>query len=121
MAPRSKLLFNFIAIVFAAAAGIFVHYEVNEMAATFIAIRVAEVNVFAKVVRDNWDGIKSVPDEKKKVLLQTLDPALAGIEIRIMRDVIIILFYALVGSIILDRAVAMFKLWRASRSRDPAP
>src|SRR5271167_1016468 len=121
MAPRGKLLFNFIAIIFAAMAGIFVHYEVNELSATFIAIRVAEVNVFSKLVRDNWDGIKSVPDEKKRVLLQTLDPALAGIEIRIMRAAIIILFYALVGSIIVDRSVAMFKLWRESRRGSPGP
>jgi len=121
MAPRGKLWLNFIAIIFAATAGIVVHYEVNEISATFIAIRVAEVNVFAKLVRDNWDGIKSIPDEKKKILLQTLDPALAGIEIRMMRAAIIILFYALVVSIIIDRAVAMFRLWRASRPRNPAP
>ena len=32
-----------------------------------------------------------------------------------MRPIIIIMFYG-VGCIILDRAVAMFKLWRGSRS-----
>jgi len=121
MAPRGKLWLNLMAIIFAATAGIVVNYEVDEMSATFIAIRVAEVNVFAKLVRDNWDGIKSVSDDKKRILLQTLDSGLAGIEIRMMRDAIIILFYALVGSIIVDRAFAMFRLWRATRPRQPAP
>lgn len=120
MAPRGRLWLNFMAISFAATAGIVVHYEVYEMSATFIAIRVAEVNVFAKLVRDNWDGIKSVSDEKKMILLQTLDPSLAGIEIRMMRDAIILLFYALVVSIIVDRAFAMYRLWRAMRPRQPA-
>jgi hypothetical protein len=120
MATRSKLLFNFLAIVFAAMAGAFVHYEVNEISNTFIDIRVAEVKVFAKLVRDNWDGIKSVSDEKKQVLLQTLDPSQAGIEIRMMRTAIIVLFYGLAGCIILDRAVAMFKLWKASRQTNRA-
>ncbi len=120
MATRHKLLLNFIAIILAAMAGAFVHYEVNEISSTFIAIRVAEVNVFSKLVRDNWDGIKSVSDENKKLLLQTLDPTRAGAEIRVMRAIIIIMFYGLVGCIILDRAVAMFKLWRGSRSTNPS-
>ena len=118
---RSKLLFNLLAIIFAAVAGLYVHYEVNRLSATFIQIRVAEVNVFSKLVRDNWDSFKSVSDEKKKLLLQTLDPSQAGVEIRIMRTAIILLFYALVGSIILDRAVAVFRLCKASRPREPAP
>ena len=121
MATRGKLLFNFAVIFFAAIAGGFVHYEVNELSNTFIDIRVAEVKVFAKLVRDNWDGIKSVSDEKKEALLQTLDPTQAGFEIRMMRTAIIVLFYGLVGSIILDRAVAVFKLWKASRRAGPAP
>jgi hypothetical protein len=120
MATRRKLLLNFIAIIFAAMAGALVHYEVNKISSTFIAIRVAEVNVFAKLVRDNWNGIKSVSDENKKLLLQTLDPARAGAEIRVIRAIIIIMFYGLVGCIILDRTVAMFKLWRGSRSTNPA-
>jgi hypothetical protein len=121
MATRRKLLFNFLAILFAAMAGGFVHYEVNQLSNTFIDIRVAEVKVFAKLVRDNWDGIKSVSDEKKQTLLQTLDPSQAGSEIRLMRTAIIVLFYGLVGSIILDRAVAMFKLWKGSRETNRAP
>ena len=118
---RRKLLFNFVVILLAAMAGAFVHYEVDGIAATFIDIRVAEVQVFSKLVRDNWDGIKSISDEQKKLLLQTLDPSRAGSEIRVMRTVIIVLFYGIVGSIILDRAVAMFKLWKASRAAWVAP
>ena len=121
MATRRKLLFNLLAILFAAMAGVFVHYEVNEISNKFIEIRVAEVKVFARLVRDNWEGIQSVSDQKKEVLLQALDPSLAGMDIRVMRAAIIILFYGLVGSIILDRAVAMFKLWKASRPPNPAP
>ena len=120
MSMRRKVLLNLAVIVFAAGAGIFVQHQVNEMSSTFIAIRVAEVNVFSKVVRDNWDGIKSVSEENKKLLLQTLDPSRAGIEIRLMRAIIIILFYGLVASIILDRAVAIIKLWRQSQPKGPA-
>jgi hypothetical protein len=118
---RNKLLLNFFVILLAATAGAFVHYEVDGIAATFIDIRVAEVQVFSRLVRDNWDGIKSISDEQKKLLLQTLDPSRAGIEIRVMCTVIIVLFYGIVGSIILDRAVAMFKLWKASRAAWAAP
>lgn len=121
MATRRKLLFNLLAILFAAMAGAFVHYEVNEMSNTFIDIRVAEVKVFARLIRDNWDGIKSVSDDKKEALLATLDPSIAGIEIRWMRAAIIVLFYGLVGSIILDRAVAVFRIWKASRPPPLAP
>jgi hypothetical protein len=121
MAIRRKLLFNLLAILFVATAGGFVHYEVNEISNIFIDIRVAEVKVFARLVRDNWEGIKSVSDQKKESLLQALDPSLAGMDIRVMRAAIIILFYGLVGSIILDRGVAMFKLWKASRAPNPAP
>lgn len=120
MAMRSKLLLNLFAIIFAAVAGLYVHYQVNRLAATFIQIRVAEVNVFSKLVRDNWDSFKSVSDEKKKLLLQTLDPSQAGVEIRIMRTAIILLFYGLVACIILDRAVAVFRLYRAAPPREPA-
>jgi hypothetical protein len=121
MVMRRKLLFNFLVILLAAMAGGFVHYEVDGIAATFIDIRVAEVKIFSTLVRDNWDGIKSISDEQKKMLLQTLDPSRAGIEIRVMRTVIVMLFYGIVGSIILDRAVAMFKLWKASRAALVAP
>jgi hypothetical protein len=120
MSTRRKLLFNLFAILFAAMAGVFVHYEVNEITDLFIDIRVAEVKVFARLVRDNWDGIKSVSDQKKEALLQTLDPSQAGADIRVMRLAIIILFYGVVGSIVLDRAVATFKLWKASRPPNPA-
>lgn len=117
---RSKLLLNLLAIIFAAIAGLYVHYEVNQLSTTFIEIRVAEVNVFAKLVRDNWNGITSVSDEQKKLLLQTLDPSRAGVEIRAMRTAIIVLFYGLVGCVIIDRAVAVFRLWKTSRRLPPA-
>jgi hypothetical protein len=114
-------MFNCLAILLLALAAAFCHYGVNYISEMFVETRVAEVTFFSKLVRDNWDGIKSVPDEKKKVLLQNLDPVLAGFDIRAMRTIALVFLYLLYAVLILDRADALFKLWKASRQNIPAP
>ena len=35
-------------------------------------------------MKDNWDGITSITEEQKKVLLNNLDPSLAGYDVHAM-------------------------------------
>ena len=115
MPTRTKLLVNFSVIVLLVAATVYVHKGVNAIADTFIELRVADARFFSNLIRDNWDGIKSVPAEKKQILLRSLDPTLAGADLRLMRDMLLLIFYCFIGTVVVERLVSSFTLWRASR------
>lgn len=68
-----------------------------------------------RMIRENWEGIKSFSDKEKKELLELLDRERLAWDIRIMRfNILILLFGSLAGGII-DRIIAIFKLWKTSR------
>jgi hypothetical protein len=112
---RAKVLLNVIIILIAMGLAAYARNTVNEISATFTEVQVADAKFFSKLIRKNWEGIKTIPDEKKKVLLQNLDPALAAIDIRVMRTFILFLFYAIFGIVVIGRVAAIFKLWKTSR------
>ncbi len=116
MSTRTKLLLNLAGILLLVAATAYVHKSVNEIANTFIEIRVTDAEFFSRLLRDNWDGIKSIPVEKRKILLQNLDPALAGSDLRLMRDLLLLVFYCFTITLGITRLVVLFKLWRSSRN-----
>jgi len=70
---------------------------VNDIANGFTLDRKVQVAYFAKLVRDNWDGITTVPDEKKKILLTSLRPELAGTDIYVLRTLLLVFVCALFG------------------------
>jgi|SRR5579864_6901233 len=120
MATRTKLLLNLAAILLLVAATAYVHKVVNEVTNTFIEIRVTDAEFFSKLITDNWDGIKSIPIEKRKILLQNLDPALAGSDLRLMRDLILIVFYCFTITLAIERLVVLFRIWKSSRHAQDA-
>ena len=121
MTIRTKLLLNLVAILLAVAAAAYSHTAINRIAATFIEVRVADAKFFSQLVRDNWDGIKTVPDEKKKILLQNLDPSLAGTDLRLMRDLVLIFFYCIIVLFVVGRVDASLRLWKSLRRGTSAP
>ena len=118
----TQLLFSISAIVLLIAFVAYGQYVVTDITNTFIESRKTETKFFAELVRNNWDGIKNIPDEKKKILLETLDPELAATDIRVMSQIIIILLYLIGAGFILDRLIVIGKvLWamRYNKSLNP--
>ena len=113
MAIHRRLMLHGLAIVGLAAATMFMRYEINAIADIFISGREADAQFFAKLVRDNWDGISTVSSEKKKMLVRNLDPALAGADLRAMRDLMLTIVYAFMAAFAIQTAVSAIKTWRA--------
>jgi len=110
-------MFGLLALLGATA---YVHHAVDEITRTFIEIRVAEAKFFSKLVQDNWDGIKSVPNDKKEILMRNLDPEFAGTDLRTMRDLMLFVFYCFMGTIVIDRIRVTYRTWKAARSAKDA-
>ena len=74
------------------------------------------------MVKENWNGIKSIPDEKKRVLIDNLKPEFAGTDIRVMAEISLILVYALGVSLIFVSIGAILKIvkekWHNKASMD---
>ena len=113
MAIHRRLMLHGLAIVGLAAATMFMRYEINAIADIFIRGREADAQFFAKLVRDNWDGISTVSSEKKEMLVRNLDPALAGADLRAMRDLMLTIVYAFMAAFAIQTAVSAIKTWRA--------
>ena len=112
---QKRLLGSAVAIVVLTAFVAYGHYAITEITSTFVEGRKSESKFFQKMVRDNWDGIKSISDDKKKTLLENLNPELAGADIEIMGFLCRILVYVIGAGLILDRLIAIARLLFAKR------
>lgn len=120
MTTRTKVWLNVVAILITMGMASYSHYAINELAAIFTEVRVADAKFFSKLIRENWEGIKTIPDEKKKVLLQNIDPALTGSDIQIMRFLMLVFMYGMFALVVLNPVTAISKLWKASRHKNAA-
>ena len=102
-----------LAVVVLAAAAAYMHHAINAIADTFIEAREADARLFSNLVRDNWDGISTLSNEKKTVLVRNLDPAMAGVDIRAMRDLMLVLVYAFISGFAIQAVISAIKIWRA--------
>jgi hypothetical protein len=101
-----------------AAATAFMRHEINAITDTFIEIREADAHFFVKLVKDNWEGISTVSSDKKDILMRNLDPALAGADLRAMRDLMLAVVYGFMGAFAIQTLVSAIKIWRAANARD---
>jgi hypothetical protein len=101
-----------------AAATVIMRHEINAITDTFIESREADAHLFAKLVRDNWDGISTISSEKKEILVRNLDPALAGADLRAMRDLMLLVVYAFMAAFAIQTLVSAIKTWRAANASD---
>jgi len=121
MSTYVKLTLSVIGVVVSIVMGARCIYVVNDVADGFLQGRKTEVAYFAKLVRDNWDGIRTVPDEKKEILLKNLNPDLAGVDINVLRTLLLVLVYALYGLVTLLFLMASVSVWKKRRSSSDAP
>lgn len=112
---QKKLLGNVIAIFVLIAFVAYGHYALTEITNGFVADRKSEAIFFSKMVRENWDGIKSIPDEKKKILLKNLDSELVGTDIRVIGQLGLVIIYLFGFALILDRLIVIGKTFWARR------
>ena len=121
MSTRAKVLINIAAIAFFVGAAVFLYRGIDELAQTFIDLRKSDAQFFAKLIQDNWDGIRTIPEEKKKILVANLDPTIAGTDLSLFRRLSILFALLLCGLAVLDRIGALVRLWRATRAQTVAP
>ena len=121
MAPRTKIYLNVAWVLILLGLGVFAYVELNQVTAFMVDDRVAHANFFTRMIRENWEGIKSFSDTEKKELLELLDHERLAWDIRIMRIIILILIFGCIAPGILDRIIAIFKLWKTSRRGKIAP
>jgi hypothetical protein len=107
---HKQLLGSAAAIVALIAFVTYGHYAITELTTFFVEARKSESKFFFEMVRDNWDGIKTISDEKKKVLLENLDPVFAGADIEAMGLIARILIYLIGAGFALDRVIAIGKV-----------
>ncbi|MGB8338232.1 MAG: hypothetical protein WCD07_10995 [Burkholderiales bacterium] len=121
MPTKTKAILNLAAIAILVGAAAFVYHAINVLAQVHIDRRKSELQFFNRLIHDNWDGIHSIADEKKTILLANLNPAYAGSDIdefRVLQLMFALLFF---GVTIVDRLVALYKLWRASHNQSVSP
>jgi hypothetical protein len=121
MTTRTRSLLNLAAALFIGGLVAYTIHLLNQVTEDMIQDRIAHANFFSKLIKENWDGIKSFSDEEKKALLNSLNPTFLSMDIRMLRLVILILLCGFAVSIILGRLVVIFKLWQASSARNSAP
>jgi hypothetical protein len=115
MAPRTKIYLNVTWVLILLGLAVFAYIELNQVTAFMVDDRVAHANFFTRMIRENWEGIKSFSDKEKKDLLELLDRERLAWDIRIMRFIIFILLFGSIAAGILDRIIAIFTLWKTSR------
>jgi hypothetical protein len=121
---HKQLLGSAIAILVLIAFVAYGHYAMTEVTNTFVEARKSESKFFAEMVRNNWDGIKNIPEEKKKILLENLNPELAAADIETMGLISRILIYLIGAGFIFDRLIVIGRVLIAKRyntSLKPTP
>jgi hypothetical protein len=109
MSIQTKAILNLTAIVLLVGAAVYFYYGINKLSQMVTDGRKSE---------DNWDGIHSIPDEKKTILIANLDPANAGSDIDPFRILLIMFALLFFGVAIIGRLVALYKLSRVFRNLD---
>jgi hypothetical protein len=117
---RLRLVGNVVAMLAAVAMVAYGHYVLKEITHTFVDDRRGEAEFLSELVRDNWDGITSVPEEKKRVLLRNLSPQLAGTDVETMGFFARMFLYLLGVAFLADRAIAITKAVRSRAKRQPS-
>jgi hypothetical protein len=118
MSIQTKAILNLTAIVLLVGAAVYFYYGINKLSQMFTDGRKSEAQFFTQLIRDNWDGIHSIPDEKKTILIANLDPANAGSDIDPFRILLIMFALLFFGVAIIGRLVALYKLSRVFRNLD---
>ena len=114
---RRRMLFHGLAVLVLAAAAVFLHYGINAIADVFIDARQVDARLFASLVKDNWNGISTLSNEKKEILIRNLDPAMAGADIRTRRDLMLVLMYVGVGVFVIQVLDSAVKTWKAGDAK----
>ena len=121
MTRSNQILANLVAALLIALLVAYAAHLANQLTESMIQDRVVHANFFSKLVKENWDGIKSYSNDEKKALLDSLDPAALGTDIRMLRVVILFLLFGFGASVLLGRAAVIISLWRGSHARVPEP
>ena len=121
MTTRKRILINLAAALLIGGLAAYAIYLLNLVTDDMMQDRIAHANFFSRLIKENWEGIKSFSDEEKKALLDSLNPAFLTFDIRVLRLVILVLLCGFAVSIILDRFVVIFKLWRTSKAPNRVP
>ena len=115
MAPRTEIYLSVTWVLILLGLAAFAYIELNQVTAFMVDERVAHANFFTRMIRENWEGIKSFSDDEKKELLELLDLERLAWDIRVMRFLVFILLFGSIAAGILDRIIAISKLWKTSR------
>jgi len=120
MTTRTRILLNLLlALMVGALVGYAIHL-LNSVVDHMIEDRIATAKFFSKLIKDNWDTIKSSDDEKQ-ALLDLLDPKFLSTDIGFLYVFSLTLLFAMGAAFVLGRLTEAFKLWRASKARNVAP
>lgn len=114
---RTRIVLNLAIILFLVGLSSYIHHTVTEITEIFASARIADAKFFSKLILENWDGIRTIPDEKKKIVLKNLDPSLATVDLQAMRTLLLCTFYVFIGGAVVGRVVALYSLWKKSRRR----
>jgi hypothetical protein len=114
---NSKVLQNVVVIFLLCGGLALAHYSISSVSALLIEARTTEARVLRSIVQDNWKGIQSISVEKKKTLVENLDPDLAAEDLKLMKHVSLILAYALFLILIVERVNAITRYYRSQFGR----
>ena len=112
---RKRSLFGAILVILSVGFVGYCHYAVIYIADTFIEVRRGESELFSELVRENWDGIKSISDEQKELLLENLKSELVATDIRLLRQIILALIYVIGIALLIQGLVVVLKVPRSKR------
>jgi len=113
---KAKIVGYLLLIVFLVAVTIFSQNNVYEIADVFIKLEKSDTQYFSELIKDNWQGITTIPEEKKKILLENLDPRYAAVGIETMRTICIILLYVICSIGVVQCLLGLYKLRQKKRS-----
>jgi len=120
MVIRARVALRILGIALLVSVVAYAHYLVNQLTTEFTQDRITHAAFFSKLIRENWDVIKS-SDAEKQALLNLLSPALLSTDIMVMRAVILILLYGCFATAVIGELLSLFKLRAGSRRPDRAP
>jgi hypothetical protein len=67
-------------------------FFINEISNVYISQEIIKNEFFSSLIKDNWEGITSISDDKKKTLLDNLSSQLAGNGINEMKNILFVVF-----------------------------
>ena len=112
---NKQILINIVAILMLLGFVAYGHYAITKIANSYVENRKDEAKFLVGMVRDNWDGIKTIPPGKKKILLENLSPKYAGTDIQVMTKISLFMVYLFGAGFIFDRIVVIGRIKRRKR------